>query len=310
MNLLDNASVGKLFLKVQHFAYGQGVFLILYKKGRIHMENQKIAMVLQKVKDASPLVHNITNVVVTNFTANGLLALGASPVMAYAKEEVAEMAKIAGALVLNIGTLTSTEVEAMIIAGKSANEHGVPVVLDPVGAGATEFRTNTARRILNEVKITLIRGNAPEVANVLGESWQIKGVDAGEGNGNVVELAKSASKKLNTIVAITGKDDVVTNGNNTHIIHNGHPLLTKVTGAGCLLSSIVGAFLAVEKNSVLASVAAISSYGVAAEKAFSKKGAEGPGSFQIELLNQLSKLTAEDITKFGSVLEESSNENL
>lgn len=268
------------------------------------MENQKLAAVLQKVRETNPLVHNITNVVVTNFTANGLLALGASPVMAYAKEEVAEMAKIAGALVLNIGTLSSPEVEAMIIAGKSANEHGVPVVLDPVGAGATQFRTSTARKLVRELKISLIRGNAAEVANVIGENWQIKGVDAGEGNGNIVELAKLAAKKLNTVVAITGRDDVVTDGDKTYIIHNGHPLLTKVTGTGCLLSSVVGAFLAVEKDPVMASVAAISSYGVVAEIAAENSGAEGPGSFQIELLNQLSKISADEIVKYASVNKE------
>jgi hydroxyethylthiazole kinase len=279
-------------------------------KGSINMENQKLASVLQKVRNENPLVHNITNVVVTNFTANGLLALGASPVMAYAKEEVADMAKIAGALVLNIGTLTETEVEAMIIAGKSANEHGVPVVLDPVGAGATVYRTSTARKIINEVKITAIRGNAAEVANVIGESWQIKGVDAGEGNGSMIELAQMAAKKLNTTVVITGVEDVVTDWKDTYVIHNGHQMLTKVTGTGCLLSSVLGAFLAVEKDSLLASVAALTSYGIAAEIAFAKKGAEGPGSFQIEFLNQLYAVSTDEILKFASVRGVSSHENL
>ncbi|MFP3324828.1 hydroxyethylthiazole kinase, partial [Planococcus sp. SIMBA_160] len=141
---------------------------------------------LEKVRANNPLVHNITNQVVTNFTANGLLALGASPVMANAKEEVAEMAQLADALVLNIGTLTKDTVEAMVIAGQAANEKGVPVLLDPVGVGATTFRTRTAKQLLQQVKISVVRGNAAEIAHLLGvDGWQSKGVDAKETNGDV-----------------------------------------------------------------------------------------------------------------------------
>lgn len=145
------------------------------------MDAQTAAQHLSKVRDQNPLVHSITNNVVTNFTANGLLALGASPVMAYAIEEAADMAKIAGALVLNIGTLSSASVEAMIAAGKSANENGVPVIFDPVGAGATPFRTASASKIIQEVRLSAIRGNAAEIANIAGApDWKIKGVDAGK----------------------------------------------------------------------------------------------------------------------------------
>lgn len=259
------------------------------------MEIAKIAELLQKVRTQNPLVHNITNVVVTNFTANGLLALGASPVMAYAKEEVADMAKMAGALVLNIGTLNSTVVESMLIAGKAANENQVPIILDPVGAGATTFRTETARRLIEELTISVLRGNAAEIANVAGENWDIKGVDAGDGGGNILDLAVSTARKLNTVVVITGKDDVVSDGSTTYVIHNGHPILTKVTGTGCLLSSVIGAFTAVEENLVIAAVSAVSAYGVAAEMAAEKTVNLGPGSFQIEFLNQLSIFTCEEI---------------
>jgi hydroxyethylthiazole kinase len=265
------------------------------------MKMREIVKTLEKVRQVNPLVHNITNVVVTNFTANGLLALGASPVMAYAKEEVADMARIAGALVLNIGTLNETEIEAMLIAGKSANENRVPVIFDPVGAGATAYRTETARKIVKEVKISIVRGNAAELANVIGESWDIKGVDAGEGSGDVVVLAKKVAQQLGTIVAITGKEDVVTDGDTTYVIHNGHPILTKVTGTGCLLTSVIGAFAAVEKDLLLAAVSALVSYGVAAEVAASKKGEEGPGSFQIEFLNELAKVGAVEISQYGSI---------
>lgn len=265
------------------------------------MKREEVAKLLQEVRVQNPLVHNITNVVVTNFTANGLLALGASPVMAYAKEEVAEMAKIAGALVLNIGTLNATVVESMLIAGKAANEQGVPIILDPVGAGATAFRTDTARRLMEELNITILRGNAAEIANVVGHQWDIRGVDAGENGGNTVELAIFAAQKLNTIVVITGKADVVTDGQTTYIIHNGHPILTKVTGTGCLLSSVIGAFAAVADHSLTAAVAAVSMYGVAAEKAAEKTVELGPGSFQIEFINQLSGTTGEDILKYSKI---------
>jgi hydroxyethylthiazole kinase len=249
---------------------------------------------VNEVREKNPLVHNITNVVVTNFTANGLLAIGASPVMAYDMEEVADMARIAGALVLNIGTLSSDEVEAMIIAGKAANEQGVPVVLDPVGAGATVFRTEMSRKILKEVQVSIIRGNAAEVANVAGEKWSIKGVDAGTGTVSTTELAEKVAKQFGCTVVITGEMDVITNGKMTQSVENGHPLLTKVTGTGCLLSSVIGAFAAIEKDTVRAAVTAVSSYGIAAEKAAETTADMGPGSFQIAFLDQLSKIGKED----------------
>ncbi|WML44210.1 hydroxyethylthiazole kinase [Neobacillus sp. PS3-40] len=264
------------------------------------MENTMVYKLLQKVKNDNPLVHNITNVVVTNFTANGLLALGASPVMAYAAEEVADMAKIAGALVLNIGTLNRDVVESCLIAGKSANANNVPVIFDPVGAGATSYRTESAKKILEEVNISVIRGNAAEIANVAGYQATIKGVDAGETQVNTVELAILTAKKLNTIVVITGKEDVISDGNRTFVVRNGHPALTKVTGTGCLLTSVIGAFAAVEKDLILASVAALTFYGVAAEFAAKKIGDQGPGSFQIEFLNQLSKVTEAELNQHGN----------
>lgn len=251
---------------------------------------------LNKIREQNPLIHNITNIVVTNFTANGLLALGASPFMAYAHEEVADVAKIAGAVVLNIGTLDEKIVEACLLAGKSANEHNVPVVFDPVGAGATPFRTASAHRIIEGVKLAVLRGNVAEVANVIGESWSIKGVDAGEGKGNAISLAQSAARKLGCIVVITGKEDVITDGDTTFLVGNGHPILTKITGAGCLLSSIVGAFAAVGGEAMVAAAAeALALYGVAAEIAYDRTSGQGPGSFQVELINQLALVSAETI---------------
>ncbi|GAA3318391.1 hypothetical protein GCM10020331_020990 [Ectobacillus funiculus] len=175
--------------------------------------------------------------------------------------------------------------------------------LDPVGAGATAYRTQTARKIVSEVQIAALRGNAAEVANVVGENWTIKGVDAGAGAGDVIALAQKAAEQLRTTVVITGKEDVVTDGaKKTYIVRNGHPILTKVTGTGCLLTSVIGAFAAVEKDIAEAAVAALVSYEVAAEVAAKKKTVEeGPGSFQIELLNQLSKVSAADAAQYGSV---------
>lgn len=249
---------------------------------------------ISKVRNEQPLVHNMTNVVVTNFTANGLLSLGASPVMAYAKEEVADMASIAGALVLNIGTLSTEEIEAMIIAGKAANEKGVPVILDPVGAGATDFRTKMAQKILQEVNVTILRGNAPEIANVAGEKMEMKGVDAASDGGDVKSLARNVATQFNCTVVITGPVDVISNQNRTNTVSNGHPLLTKVTGTGCLLSSVIGAFAAIHDDTLAAATTAVAAYGIAAEKAAKLTVENGPGSFQIEFLNQLSKLNEQD----------------
>ncbi|MRN52391.1 hydroxyethylthiazole kinase [Paenibacillus monticola] len=249
---------------------------------------------LTKVREQNPLIHNITNIVVTNFTANGLLALGVSPFMADAHEEVADVAKMSAAVILNIGTLNEHVIRSMILAGKSANAHGVPVVLDPVGAGATAYRTEITHKLIGEMQITALRGNVAEVAHVAGEQWSIKGVDAGAGEGDVVALAQKAARKLGCIVIITGKEDVITDGEVTFIASNGHPILTKVTGTGCLLSSVVGAFLAVAGQSTLeASAEAISFYGVAAEIAAESTAQQGPGSFQIEFLNQLALVTPE-----------------
>lgn len=254
------------------------------------MNKAQAASLISKVREESPLVHNITNTVVTNFTANGLLAAGASPVMAYAREEVADMVSLAGALVLNIGTLTHEVVEAMLLAGKAANEMEIPVVLDPVGAGATPYRTETARRILKEIDVQYLRGNAAEIANITGKKWAIKGVDASEGPRNRDSLAAKAATMFGCTVVVTGEIDTISDGATTIHLSNGHRILTKVTGTGCLLSSLLGAFASIESDSLLAAYGALAFYGVASELAAEQTG-DRPGSFQMELLNQLSLIT-------------------
>jgi hydroxyethylthiazole kinase len=264
----------------------------------------EVEELLARLRESSPLIHNITNVVVTNFTANGLLAIGASPVMAYAKEEVAEMARAADALVLNIGTLNADNVESMIIAGKAANAANTPVILDPVGAGATSFRTASIQRILQEVKITLLRGNAAETANVAGMKAKIKGVDSVSSLEDHAGIAVKASKIIGAPVCITGEKDVVTDGQTVYYVGNGHPIMTKVTGAGCLLSSVLAAFIAVEQDVLLAAAAGLAAYGIAAEKVVHNKPDIGPGSFQTAFLDELSRIDVEDVKKYKKIEEQ------
>ncbi|GIP53082.1 hydroxyethylthiazole kinase [Paenibacillus vini] len=268
------------------------------------MLERELSSLLVKLQKTKPLVHNMTNVVVTNFTANGLYALGASPVMAYAPEEVADMAKVAGAVVLNIGTLNSDLVEAMVIAGRSANENGVPVLLDPVGAGATRFRTESSLRIMREVRVSLVRGNAAEIAHLIGETREIKGVDAGDsGSYDNAILAVRAAQELGTVVAITGREDVITDGKLCRVISGGDALMTQVTGTGCLLTSVLGAFSAVEEDLLLAGTAGLAFYGTAAARAAERTAAFGPGSFQTAFLDELAKLHPHSLKGYASVRE-------
>lgn len=265
------------------------------------MDRHYIITLLDQVRNSNPLIHNITNEVVMNFTANGLLALGASPIMALSKEEVADISKVADALVLNMGTLNPEKIESMILAGHAANEHSVPVVLDPVGVGATGFRTEAAKEIVKKVRLSAVRGNAAEIANLIGEPWSIRGVDVGKGKGDMIALAIKAAEQLKCVVIITGEKDVITDGNNTFLITNGHPLLTRVTGTGCLLTAVIGAFVAVEQNILLAGAAALITYGVAASIAAEKTENNGPSSFQVEFINQLYKVTTEQVEQMALI---------
>ena len=196
---------------------------------------------LDKVRRQNPLVHNITNGVAMNFTANGLLALGASPIMADEVSEMADMAAICSALLINIGTLRRQTVEAMLTAGKAANARGIPVVFDPVGAAATQFRRDTVERLLAEVRFAAIRGNAAEMAYIAGGAWQGKGVDAGGGAANAAEVAATAAKRYGCVAAVSGATDYVSDGLCTVAVANGTPLFPKITASGCLLGSVIAA---------------------------------------------------------------------
>ena len=241
---------------------------------------------LRRLRDAKPLVHQITNYVVMNETANATLALGALPVMAHAKEEVEEMAAIAGALVLNIGTLSPHWVDAMLLAGRVANERGIPVVLDPVGAGATRYRTDTAKRILDEVRVTVLRGNAGEVATLVGVDAEVRGVESIDAGGDPAELALQAGTSLGVVASVTGPVDHVSDGDRVIAVENGDPMLATITGTGCMSSAMTGCFLAVNPGRPLEAAAeALVAFGVAGEDA--AVGAKGPGSFHVALYDAL-----------------------
>ena len=247
---------------------------------------------MRLVRERKPLVHQITNYVVMNETANATLALGALPVMAHAREEVAGMARIAGALVLNIGTLSPHWVEAMLIAGSAANDAGVPVVLDPVGAGATTYRTDTAKRILDEIDVAVVRGNAGEVATLVGVDAEVRGVESIGAAEDAAALAHPAATQLGVVASVTGPVDHVSDGTRAAAIANGHPLLASVTGTGCMSSAITGCFLAVAEP-FEAAVAALVAFGVAGEDA--ADGAKGPGSFHVGLYDALAALDPETL---------------
>jgi hydroxyethylthiazole kinase len=243
---------------------------------------------LRLIRERKPLVHQITNYVVMNETANATLALGALPVMAHAREEVEEMVALAGALVLNIGTLSPHWVDAMLAAGRAANERGVPVVLDPVGAGATSYRTKTARRILEEVEVAVVRGNAGEVSTLVGVAAEVRGVESIGLASDSAELARAAARQLDVVASVTGAIDHVSDGDRVVAIANGHPLLSAITGTGCMSSALTGCFLAVAGSPFDGAVEALVAFGIAGEDA--AREAKGPGSFHVALYDALAAL--------------------
>ncbi len=248
---------------------------------------------IQAIKKCSPLVHNITNYVVMEQTANSLLAIGASPVMAHALEEAEDMAMIANSLVLNIGTLSSSWVKGMMLALKAANSKNIPSVFDPVGSGATPYRTSVANSILNHGAITAIRGNASEVVSLNGSQSFTKGVDSSLNASDYIEQAKTLALKNKSIVWMSEKTDVVTNGLILILIHNGHPLMGRVTGMGCTATAITGAFLAVNQDPLLGCAHAAVLMGITGEIA-AKKG-EGPGSFKLAFIDTLYNISLNEI---------------
>lgn len=249
---------------------------------------------LARLRQLKPLVHNITNLVVMNFTANALLAAGASPVMAHAHEEVEEMVALAGALVLNIGTLTPHWVQSMEIAARKANELGIPVILDPVGAGATRLRTQSVLRLLQQVWISVVRGNASEVLSLAKSGGGTKGVDSIHGVDEAVEAAGLLARELGTVIAITGARDLVTDGHRLWRVANGDAMMGCITGMGCAATAMMGAFLAVQSDPVMAAVGGLCFLGLAGQR--TALSSRGPGSFQAAFLDELMALSPEELS--------------
>lgn len=254
---------------------------------------------IQAIKNSSPLVHNITNYVVMEHTANSLLAIGASPVMAHALEEAEEMVNIANSLVLNIGTLSPSWVEGMLIALKAANSKGIPIAFDPVGVGATIYRRMASHAILNQGKVSVIRGNASEIVSLCDVQVESKGVDSQIISGDYIKHAKKLALVRECVVWMSGKTDIITDGKMMILVDNGDPLMSRVTGMGCTATAITGAFLAVNSNALLGCAHAAILNGIAGEVA--ARNCNGPGSFKSAFLDALHATSYEVIEELMKV---------
>jgi hydroxyethylthiazole kinase len=264
--------------------------------------SQNLRECLSNLKQKTPLVHHLTNYVTVNDCANIVLAIGGSPVMADAIEEVEEMVGIASALVLNIGTLNARTIGSMLAAGRKAKALGIPVILDPVGVGATVLRTETAERIIQEVKPDVIRGNMSEIKVLFGLNVATKGVDSVADAEDATSVAKEMAQRHNCVVAITGKTDIVSDGTEVYLIENGHRILADVTGTGCMTSSLVGSFCGANENYLFAAIAGIASMGIAGEIAQeSLASEEGIGTFRLRLFDAIYNLTPEVLANRGKV---------
>ncbi|MDL2232492.1 hydroxyethylthiazole kinase [Ruminococcaceae bacterium OttesenSCG-928-L11] len=266
------------------------------------------AALIERVRTSNPLIHHITNYVTVNDCANITLAIGASPIMADALAEAADIAAMAQAVVLNMGTLNERTIPAMLAAGAAANRAGIPVVLDPVGAGASPLRGDTARQILDAVALTVLRGNSSEIRFMAGLSSSTKGVDASDSDlasdSDAMAVAKAAAQKLGCTVVITGPVDTVSNGVHGWRIANGHPMLARLTGTGCMCSSLIGSFCGAAPDAPLtACIAALLTEGIAGEIAYEQAGAQGTGSFRVAFHDAVSRMTADTLVGRAKLYE-------
>ncbi|VXC22745.1 hydoxyethylthiazole kinase [Maribacter litoralis] len=268
---------------------------MFYKITEYNYLMSNISSVLEQVKTKGPLVHNITNYVVMNNTANALLAVGASPVMAHAKEEVKDIVTISSSLVINMGTLSEKWVESMLMAAEQAKATNTPFVFDPVGVGASAYRTEVAQKIIETATPNVIRGNASEIMALAKLTNSTKGVDSTMDTQDAIEGATLLAKKLNNTVVISGAIDYIITADTVSKIENGSPLMAKITGMGCTATALVGACLGVEENAHLAAVAAMAIMGVAGDMADEKSA--GPGSFQMYFYDSLHELSPEVLSE-------------
>jgi len=248
---------------------------------------------LNKIRSETPLIHNLSNYVAMNITANALLSIGASPVMAHALEEVEDMARLASAVVINIGTLSPLWVEGMKKAIRAAALKNIPVVLDPVGAGATPYRTETARQLLAAGPVAIIRGNASEIRALAEASSQTRGVDSLETAEAAIEAAGLLSRQFGLVVSVSGPVDYIIRDRDLVGVANGHPLMPRVTGLGCTASALTAAFAAVNPDYFLAAAGAMAIMGIAGELA--GENCAGPASFELAFLDWLYRLSDQEI---------------
>ncbi|MPQ31019.1 hydroxyethylthiazole kinase [Clostridium estertheticum] len=275
--------------------------------------NNKIIKLLDDLREKTPLVHQITNYVTVNDCANITLAIGGSPVMADDINEVLEMVSLSSSLVINIGTLNSRSVESMIKAGKRANELKIPVILDPVGAGATSYRTEVCKRIISEVRLAVIRGNLSEIKTIYGIDTITRGVDASESfdvSGDeftkTKEMARKFALKFGTVVAITGEVDIITDGKTLYTTSNGHKMMSRVTGTGCMCTAVIGCYLGAGENNLIAALAGVVSMGISGETAYERldKKIEGSGTFRMKMIDVMYNLCEVEINKRSKINEE------
>jgi len=248
---------------------------------------------VEKIRANAPLVHNITNYVVMNTTANALLAIGASPVMAHALPEVEEMAGIAGALVINIGTLSDTWIEAMFKAAKIAELRQIPIVMDPVGVGATQYRTRTARKLIETSAPSIIRGNGSEIMALCKADQKTKGVDSTSASDKAIDSARALAEEFDCVVCVTGETDYIVSRKDIIKVKNGHAMMPRVTGLGCTATAICGAFAAVNPAYDKAAAHAMAVMGIAGEMA--AQTAKGPGTLQVNFIDSLYQMSETNI---------------
>lgn len=262
---------------------------------------QKYAKILESVRAASPLVHQITNYVTVNDCANITLCIGASPVMSHAREDVIDMTRIASSLVLNIGTLDPVQVEGMLIAGSIAADRHIPIVIDPVGAGATPYRTKTAKQLIDELPIAVIKGNAGEIGKLARTAATVRGVDSGGVEGDRKRIVRDLAAELGCVVIMSGAEDLISDGRRVAGVANGAPIMGRLSGTGCMASAVAGAFAAVAPEILDGCIAAMTAVGVAGETA--AKTARGPGSFKPAFLDAVAALSLDQMKTLAKITE-------
>jgi hydroxyethylthiazole kinase len=274
----------------------------LWVKEIMSLENNRFAKILSTVRQRQPVVHAITNWVTASDVASALHAVGARPIMAFTPEEVKDIVSGADALVLNLGTPSPLRIESMLRAGHQAMMLGHPVIFDPVGVGASPFRMNASKRIVTELRLTVVKGNRAEIGFLTGRGGKLAGIDAVTGPEDLLTAAEHLSRTSGAVVAVSGPQDLIVFSGRKVIVENGHPMMARVTSLGCILTALIAAFAAVENDPMVATVGAIAFLGLAGEQAALQ--AKGPGTFKTTLLDILFTLTPEEMRQGIKLREE------